>query len=736
MSPYQLVAICRRWRNVINSMTHLWSALRLGTWTEIENVHLWIERSRQGPLKITIDPHRDAEKTSGGQPYAGLQYAFSVMDQWQDLVIDGFPPLKAFGGAVDFLTAKPMTHLRSLEVGDRCRDSAALTPLLDHISKPPILLSCMTLLVPHAISFFLQPQRHHVLSSVTTLIVDGRGISEPVPILPLLVNRQILEISHLLLPSYDPSTSLPFYSTLKQLKLRAVPIDWMAGREFMCIEDCTIIHAIDQRDIQQRIDLPSCRTLTYEGHPITTLQYFHAPQVKQIVLNSYDTNGWRVQQHLDYLCRSDGKMCQLHTLHLMLQCSEKDLIKVLKYMELLQELVISIAYPSSSWVNFLESLAAEPSHKNWLTIPLSDQYGLENDGDLVGWIDWCSSQTWHSNILPHLRYLGIQSPKGFSQSECLDNCPLLAFVAWTRKHLSPPLEHLKVWEGRGTGNDIVVDYISTEFLDKHLGTSTSGYYWGIVSGMATQDLDISYHGFPLFNQLHSTVLFRQLQTLKFTGIDHETHILPYLVQIKHLEIWYTMIPVYSVDIDLPCVHTLQKLVLMGSTCSWMVGRTFHTLREYKDFSGDMSAYKGVQMHAHMPACTKLEWSGSAVTYIPFSHPNVQILEPHPLATPDEAVFKDLHNLLSNCPCLQELKIETWDFSGLDSLIQFIFCDAQEQGVWQDIKSVELKQHVSTSVDQVFNEKVGQTLHYEKWWKELTVSKGALPGTVMFLARGN
>jgi hypothetical protein len=49
-----------------------------------------------------------------------------------------------------------------------------------------------------------------------------------------------------------------------------------------------------------------------------------------------------------------------------------------------------------------------------------------------------------------------------------------------------------VWEGRGTADDIVVDYISTEFLDKHLGTSTAGYYWGIVSGMVTQYLDIDY----------------------------------------------------------------------------------------------------------------------------------------------------------------------------------------------------------------------------------------------------
>jgi hypothetical protein len=628
MSPYQLVAVCRRWRNVINSMTHLWSTLRLGTWTEIENVRLWIERSRQGPLAITIDPHRDAKKPSGGQPYAGLQYAFSAMDRWREVVIAGFPTPEVFASAVDFLTAKPMSLLRSLEVGDRCLDSAALTHLLDHISNTAILLAHMTLLAPHAISFFLHPQRHDVLSAVTTLIVDGRGISEPVPILPLLVHLQILDVSHLLLPRYDASTSLPFLSTLKQLKLRAVAIHWMAGRVFRCIERCTIIHALCQRGIQQRIDLPRCRSLTYEGHPISTLKHFHVPEVKQIVLNSYDTKRRRVQRHLEYLCWSDGKMSQLHTLHLMLQCSEKDLTNVLKYMETLQELVVSIAYPSSSWINFLRSLAAEPSHKDWPKIFFDIDFSEEQ---VEGWKDWCSSQTWHSNALPHLRYLGIQSPKGFSQSECFDACPLLAFVAWTRKHLSPPLEHLKLWEGRGTADDMVVDYISTEFLGKHLGTSIQGYYWVIVSGMVTQYLDVHYHIFPLFTKLHSTVLFRQLQTLKFTGLGHEAHILPYLGQIKHLEISHTAIPAYSLHIDLPCVHTLQKLVLSYSKCSWMLGRTFHTLKEYTvydlmGFDEDLSAYKGVQVH--MPACTKLVLSGSAVAHTFFSCPNVQILELH------------------------------------------------------------------------------------------------------------
>jgi hypothetical protein len=728
MSPYQLITVCRRWRNVINSMTHLWSALRLGTWTEIENVRIWIERSRQGPLTITINPHRDAKKHSGGQSYAGLQYAFTAMDQWQDVVIAGFPPPEAFGGALYLLTAKHMSHLRSLEVGERCLDSAALTLLLDCISKTAILLSHMTLLVPHAISFFLQPQRHHVLSAVTTLIVDGRGISEPVHILPLLVHLQILEVSHLPLPDYNDSISLPFLSTLKQLKLRAVPIHWMAGREFRRIEDCTVIHAIGQQSIQQRIDLPSCRTLTYDGHPISALQHFHAPQVKQLVLNSYDTNGGRVQQHLDYLCRSDGKMSQLHTLHLMLQCSEKVLINVLKYMDLLQELVISIAYPSSTWVHFLESLTAEPSSKDWPRRLFFDHIDSTNQRK---WVDWCSSRTWHSNVLPHLRYLGIQSPKGFSQSECFDNFPVFAFVAWSRKQLSPPLEHLKVWEGRGTTDDIVVDYISTEFLGKHLGTLKGGYYWGIVSGMVMQYLNIDYHEFPLFKQLHPTVLFRQLQTLRIKYLDHETYILPYLGQIKYLAIESTQIPAYSVNIDLPCVHTLQKLKLFNSTYSWMFGRTFHTLKKCTIstqyyLSEDLSVYKGVQVH--MPACTKLRWLGSARAYPLFYHPNVQILELLDLDTHSQVILKSLHNSLSNCPCLQELRISTMHCSGLDSLIQFVFCDAQEQGVWGGIRTVELRQLSSTLGERVqykhINEIVGQTQHYRKWWKEFTVSKGA------------
>jgi hypothetical protein len=248
--------------------------------------------------------------------------------------------------------------------------------------------------------------------------------------------------------------------------------------------------------------------------------------------------------------------------------------------------------------------------------------------------------------------------------------------------------------------------------------------------MVTQYLYINYREFPLFKQLHSTVLFRQLQRLKFQHLDDKTHILPYLGPIKDLAIWDTRIPAYSVDIYLACVHTLQKLELKYSTYSWMVGRTFHTLKEctvynWEGLSGDLSAYKGVQVH--MPACTKFKWWGNALAYTLFSHPNVQMITLRRLDTPDEALLKSLQNLLSNCPCLQELRIRIEHCSGVDSLIQFIFCNAQEQGVWRDIRIVELE-HLSIwsgrrEQDKRFNKIVRQTQHYEKCWKELTVSQG-------------
>jgi hypothetical protein len=60
------------------------------------------------------------------------------------------------------------------------------------------------------------------------------------------------------------------------------------------------------------------------------------------------------------------------------------------------------------------------------------------------------------------------------------------------------------------------------------------------------------------------------------------------------------------------------------------------------------------------------------------------------------------------------------------LIQFVFCDAWEQGVWHGIRSVGVTVWFEINAENershFFNQMVGDQQHYEKWWKEFTVSR--------------
>ena len=74
--------------------------------------------------------------------------------------------------------------------------------------------------------------------------------------------------------------------------------------------------------------------------------------------------------------------------------------------------------------------------------------------------------------------------------------------------------------------------------------------------------------------------------------------------------------------------------------------------------------------------------------------------------------------------MQILDIRVPQYLGVDSMIHFVFCDAWEQGIWRDIRSVEVRVSFNaTSEVFLFSDKiVGQQQHYEKWWKEFTVTK--------------
>ena len=546
MQSGQLASVCQYWRSVIATMSYLWSTLTIGTWTETVQVTTWVQRAY--PKKVIIDTERDVQGLSSTLPFAALQDALASTDQWHELTIFSFPSENA--ASLNFQVAGPMKELKSLHVAAGCVHSSSLARLLKLL---PTEASLGELRFHPSPASAHAPQSHWlpVLKSLTVLIVSGRDIDETFDLLPTFTQLQIFEADRLRFPSYEPNANLPLLSTLRKLQLRACSVQWMAGRRFPRLEDCAILLPRHWGALQQHeVQLPSCQKLSYHGYPMTTIQYFHVPNLEGIELRSHDCNERRVHQQLQYLCTVDVRISKLTTLHLTLQCSEQALINVLTHLTLLLELILSIAHPSPSWKSFLGSLAAIPDRNGWIDQKMEVR-------DDRAWKVWCSFRTWHVNILPNLKSLGIQCPKGFSQSELLENCPLFRLVGWTRAQLTPPLEYLKVWEGRGTADDTVVNYISTGYLDNHLGISGEEYVPIVVRAMITKYLFIHGDAIPVFQshstvlfrfQSHSAVLFRQLQELVInldSSSKSEIPILPYLKQINRLTIAGGIIPEYS-----------------------------------------------------------------------------------------------------------------------------------------------------------------------------------------------
>jgi len=721
MKSVQLASVCRYWRSAISSMSHLWSTLRVGTWTETEQVTTWLQRAY--PRKVIIDPQSDSQSPSEAPMFAALQNSLTSTGQWNELTISSFPP-EHLVSQLGVQFASPMKGLKVLHVAPGCVDSPPFAHLLGLVPTDAPLCE-MRLHSPFVSTHFLQPHWFPVLQNLIVLIVNGRDIHGPFELLPTFTQLQTFEADHLHLPFYEPNTNLPLLCTLRKLHLRGCSIQWMAGREFPCLGECAILLPRHWEVIQQHaVQLPFCKKFAYHGYPITTAQYFRVPEMRAMDLRSHDCNEQRVFQHLRYLCRVHGRISNLTTLHLTFQCSEQVLKKVVKYLIPLQELSLSITHPSLSFQSFLESLAAKPSTDEWPAWSSSRDYH-------EGWEKWCSSQTWHANLLPNLKFLEIECPKGFSQSERLDNFPLFRAIGWTRAYMTPPLEHFNIWEGRGgMPGDIQVDYTSTGYLDKHLGVSSKGFDATIVKAILTRRLAIKISDSRLF-PLHSTVLFRRLRHINNYG--REILILPYLEQIEWLKIEDGTIPEYSLNHDLPLTHTLQWLELCYVTPLWMLGRTFKALREFRfdhppPQLWDFSRYGGLQVD--LPACKVLEVLDYSMDYLRFlSGSNIQILRlslwrrfasqpSFPIS--DSAAFNSLFDYLSNVPCLQDLIISIPRNLRIDSLIDFVLCGASEHGVWRDIRSVKVEARFDSPPEA--SHFIDQTVKHWHRWKSFTVAE--------------
>ena len=117
MKSGRLASVCRYWRSVITSIASLWSTLKIGTWTETEQVTIWLQRAY--PKKVVIDTQRDGQESSNTQPFSALQEAIASTREWHELTISSFLH-EDFASPLGFPVANPLSGLKVLHIAAGC----------------------------------------------------------------------------------------------------------------------------------------------------------------------------------------------------------------------------------------------------------------------------------------------------------------------------------------------------------------------------------------------------------------------------------------------------------------------------------------------------------------------------------------------------------------------------------------------------------------------------------------
>jgi hypothetical protein len=563
---YNLLGVCKLWRDLVNDNPHFWSTLRIRDWTEEEQVKAWLTRSR-GLLKVAIDTEIESHsRTSGWQaPYTGLQEVIRSASSWQRLVILSFPPdtvsktsqLTPDSGA-------DLLNMKSVEVSSHCQQSKRLNLLLDWIfaqRKPE--LHELKLHSPFASKSFLVKGLSYTHHRLTTLIVNVQQLREPVDILPHFERLELLDARHLPFPDYEITTDLPLVQTLCHLHLEATSIQWIGGREFGRLEHCVI--TLPQRhQTFVPTGFPVCKDLAFDGHPLRTLGLIRVPSVEKMLIRSHDTDEGRFNAFLAQIHTGGEMFSALRSLHLRIQCGQRAMVNTFHRMNRLEELTLSLKHPSEFGRTLFHALRAKRS-------PLVDSV--------------VTKDCWCVGVLPSLTSLRLDYAQGHRSDADYETIPLLRAVAWSRKQAASPLRELKV----SAGNRDAVDYASTDYFREHLGVEECCRNLDelvCISALA-QELSIYQNSWccltKLLDHKHgSLATFSRLKILDIRGdwLSSRPIALSVLKQLRKIEILrvtYVVLMPVPPNTRLPLLKTLREIYLKDAPTEWMSGHVFMNL---------------------------------------------------------------------------------------------------------------------------------------------------------------
>ena len=167
--------------------------------------------------------------------------------------------------------------------------------------------------------------------------------SNPVDILLSLHKLEIFEAHHLSLQIYPLGADFPLTQTLRDLRLKCVSIQWMAGQTFPALNKCSIIFP-EHADALQSVSMPSCSFLKYDSNNLHALEHFYLPRLGELQVKCDESRKWSGNLQLAAL-RFIFVAQSLTRLQLEIRCSEQLLAHMLRLVPTLKELWMGLLTP-------------------------------------------------------------------------------------------------------------------------------------------------------------------------------------------------------------------------------------------------------------------------------------------------------------------------------------------------------------------------------------------------------
>ena len=612
-TPGNLASVCKLWRAVGVGIGRLWSTIKISTWTDAESVGMALRRAGRAPLEVELDTERDVDSSASilFHPYLALIASMGSVHRWKSLTISSVPEdqwLRQAGVALETWEVREDLILESLKVFPKCQESTFVARILD-FARAGMATSLQSLDIPspYTTAQFFSRDYAHIIRSLQSLTVDGRYLRQDVDILPHFRQLEVFDAQNLPLAFYPSDVRLSLESTLRKIRFQSTSIQWMAGKVFSQLEECTISNPRNPEPVGLfGVELPICSTFAYEGHPIEMIGAFAFPDAETVSIRTrYWTKrkgdaGLLSLQGLNVAEKIFGPI--LRSLDLGLHCSDDSMIQLLRSVPGLESLTLHLPRPSALGERFFNELLAKPQHV------------LDRDLETLEWFRWAKEQNdWHMALCPSLKVMNLKYQRWHRYSE-VDNITLLIIAAaWSRKLVSFTLSFTAEEGGAleliGSPPSILSDLRLLALLPSDEDEyRVKAMFEVCIHQLYTNRISLAPRNLISFLNpacYHSFFHHLRIFSCDKPIIKSTMDILPYFKQLEELWLRKFPLPSYASTTPLPLVRTLRRLSLENTPIGWLEGRTFRKLVKFKmvlNAKATIPRFEAIIM----PICTKFE----------------------------------------------------------------------------------------------------------------------------------